>query len=98
MGDISMAVEQLGEELAVTFGEAIGGMISGQGNTLMDFGDSIIRALGQFMSTVGKMLIAYAISVEKFKTAFQDWRAALVAGIALVALGAAVRNTMSAVS
>jgi hypothetical protein len=90
-----MAVEQLGEELAVTFGESIGGMISGQGNTLMDFGDSVIRALGGFMSQVGKMLIAYAISVEKFKTAFQDWRAALVAGIALVAIGAAVKNTMS---
>lgn len=91
---IAAAVEKLGEDLAVSFGEAIGGMISGQGNSLMDFGDTIIKALGQFMSTVGKMLIAYAISVEKFKTAFQDWRAALVAGVALVALGAAVQNTM----
>ena len=40
------------------------------------------------------MLIAYGISVEKFKTAFVQPEAAVVAGIAMVALGTAVASQM----
>lgn len=92
--NIAGAVEQLGQDVAVMFGEAIGGAISGQENVLANFGDSVIMALGAFMSQVGKMLIAYAISIEKLQTAFAKPQEALAAGIVLVALGAAVRNTM----
>jgi uncharacterized coiled-coil DUF342 family protein len=94
--DISGATKQLGVDVAVLFGEALGGVISGQGNILSNLGDSVIMALGAFMSTVGKMLIAYAISIEKLKTAFASPAEALAAGVVLVALGAAVRNTMKA--
>jgi len=94
MTDITAAVEVLGETVAVAFGEAIGGAMSGQQDVLANFGDAILTALGGFMSQVGKMLIAYAISIEKFQTAFTDWRAALVAGIALVAIGGAIKNSM----
>lgn len=91
---ISGAAEQLGVDVAVAFGEALGGVISGQGNILANLGDTVIMALGAFMSQVGKMLIAYAISIEKLKTAFASPQEALAAGVVLVALGAAVRNTM----
>ena len=94
MTEISAAIEVLGETVAVAFGEAIGGAISGQQDVLANFGDAILTALGGFMSQVGKLLIAYAISVDKFQSAFTDWRAALVAGIALVAIGAAIKNSM----
>jgi hypothetical protein len=94
--DISGAAKQLGVDVAVMFGEALGGVISGQGNILANLGDSVIMALGAFMSQVGKMLIAYAISIEKLKTAFASPAEALAAGVVLVALGAAVRNTMKA--
>jgi hypothetical protein len=94
--DISGAAKQLGVDVAVLFGEALGGVISGQGNILANLGDSVIMALGAFMSQVGKMLIAYAISIEKLKTAFASPQEALAAGVVLVALGAAVRNTMKA--
>lgn len=93
---ISGAAEQLGIDVAVAFGEALGGVISGQGNILANLGDTVIMALGAFMSQVGKMLIAYAISIEKLKTAFASPQEALAAGVVLVALGAAVRNTMKA--
>lgn len=93
---ISGAAEQLGVDVAVAFGEALGGVISGQGNILANLGDTVIMALGAFMSQVGKMLIAYAISIEKLKTAFASPQEALAAGVVLVALGAAVRNTMKA--
>ena len=94
MTEISAAVEVLGETVAVAFGEAIGGAMSGQQDVLANFGDAILTALGGFMSQVGKLLIAYAISVDKFQSAFTDWRAALVAGIALVAIGAAIKSSM----
>jgi len=93
--DIGAAISALGVDIAVGFGEAIGGALSGQKDAMANFGDAIIMALGGFMSTVGKLLITYAIGVEKFKTAFSDWRAALAAGIALVAIGATIKNTMS---
>lgn len=93
---ISGAAEQLGIDVAVAFGDALSGVISGQGNILANLGDSVIMALGAFMSQVGKMLIAYAISIEKLKTAFASPQEALAAGVVLVALGAAVRNTMKA--
>jgi predicted transcriptional regulator len=94
MTDITAAVEVLGETVAVAFGEAIGGAMSGQQDVLANFGDAILTALGGFMSQVGKLLIAYAISIDKFQSAFTDWRAALVAGIALVAIGGAIKNSM----
>jgi hypothetical protein len=94
MTDVTAAVEALGEDIAVAFGEAIGGAMSGQQDVLANFGDAILTALGGFMSQVGKLLIAYAISVDKFESAFTDWRAALVAGIALVAIGGAIKSSM----
>lgn len=93
--DIGAAISALGVDIAVGFGEAIGGALAGQKDAMANFGDAIIMALGGFMSTVGKLLITYAIGVEKFKTAFADWRAALAAGIALVAIGATIKTTMS---
>ena len=92
---IGAAISALGVDIAVGFGEAIGGALAGQKDAMANFGDAIIIALGGFMSTVGKLLITYAIGVEKFKTAFADWKAALAAGIALVAIGATIKTTMS---
>ena len=46
------------------------------------------------MSQVGKMLIAYAISIEKLQTAFANPTEALIAGIALVAIGGAIKSSM----
>jgi len=92
---ITSAVEQLGEDVSSAFAEAIGGALSGQQDVLKNLGGSIISALASFMSKVGKMLIAYAISIEKLKTAFASPAEALAAGVALVAIGTAVTATMS---
>ena len=94
MTDVSNAIASMGEDIAVAFGEAIGGAMSGQQDVLANFGDAILTALGGFMSQVGKMLIAYAISIEKLKTAFANPTEALIAGIALVAIGAAIKSSM----
>jgi len=94
MTDVSNAIASMGEDIAVAFGEAIGGAMSGQQDVLANFGDAILTALGGFMSQVGKMLIAYAISIEKLQTAFANPTEALIAGVALVAIGSAIKNSM----
>ena len=94
MNDMSMAVEKLGEDIAISLGEALGNQLSGQGNGIEGFVQSVVGQLGNFVKTVGKMLIAYGISVEKFRTAFVQPEVAVAAGIAMVALGTAVANQM----
>lgn len=94
MTDISASIATLGEDISIAFGDAIGGALSGQKDILAKFGDAILGALGSFMSKIGKMLIAYAISIEKLKTAFASPQEALIAGIALVALGTAISTSM----
>lgn len=94
MTDMSMAVEKLGEDIAISLGEALGNQLSGQGNGIEGFVQSVVGQLGNFVKTVGKMLIAYGISVEKFRTAFIQPQVAVAAGIAMVALGTAVANQM----
>jgi len=93
--DIGAAISQLGVDISVGFGEAIGGALSGQKDVMANFGDSIIMALGGFLATIGKMMITYAIGIEKLQTAFANPTEALVAGIALVAIGTAMKNQMS---
>jgi hypothetical protein len=92
MTDMSAAVEQLAENITITLGETLGNALSGQGNGIEGFVQSVVGQLGDFVKTVGKMLIAYGISVEKFQAAFVNPAAAVVAGIAMVALGTAVSN------
>lgn len=94
MNDMSMAVEKLGEDIAISLGEALGNQLSGQGNGIEGFVQSVVGQLGNFVKTVGKMLIAYGISVEKFRSAFIQPQVAVAAGIAMVALGTAVANQM----
>ncbi len=90
MTDMAMAVERLGEDIAISLGEALGNQLSGQGNGIEGFVQSVVGQLGNFVKTVGKMLIAYGISVQKFQTAFIQPQVAVAAGIAMVALGTAV--------
>ena len=94
MTDMAMAVERLGEDIAISLGEALGNQLSGQGNGIEGFVQSVVGQLGNFVKTVGKMLIAYGISVQKFQTAFISPQVAVAAGIAMVALGTAVANQM----
>lgn len=94
MGDMAAAVENLGQDMAMTLGETLGNALAGQGNGIEGFVRSVVGQLGEFVKSVGKMLIAYGISVEKFRTAFASPQAAVVAGIAMVALGTAVASQM----
>ena len=89
-------MEQLGEDLAIGLGEALGNALSGQGNPFEDFAKVILGSIANFIKTVGKQLIAYGISISKFKAAFVNPAAAVAAGIAMVALGTAVSSQLKA--
>ena len=94
--DIAKSVETLGEDLAIGLGEALGNALSGQGNPFEDFAKVILGSIANFIKTVGKQLIAYGISISKFKAAFVNPAAAVAAGIAMVALGTAVSSQLKA--
>jgi hypothetical protein len=47
---------------------------------------------GGFVAQMGKMIIAYGISMSAFKKAFTNPIAAIVAGAALVVIGSAISN------
>ena len=46
--------------------------------------------MGKFLGQMGKMIIAYGISMEAFKKAFSNPYAAIAAGAALVVIGGAI--------
>ena len=91
---LRQSVESLGEDMAIGLGEALGNALTGQGNPFEDFAKAILGSIASFIKTVGKQLIAYGISVEKFRAAFANPAAAVAAGIAMVALGTAVSSQL----
>lgn len=101
-GKFSEQVNQLLEStmgnLAINIGEGLGDAISGKG--LGDAFKSIASLMGSFIQDLGKLLIKNAIQVEVFQKALATLMtnpiAALAAGIALVAIGGIIKNSVPA--
>lgn len=89
--DMNKQIEASMEEMAMTIGEQLGNALSGTFDG-GGFLSSILKVVGGFLSSMGKLLIAYAISMDAFKKAFKNPYIAIAAGIALVAIGTAVKN------
>lgn len=94
-------LEQGAENAAASVGEALGNIISGVGGA-----EQIVRAFGSVIGDViiqlGKMLITAGITVKALKTAVNNLVAtpggavaAVVAGIAAIAVGQALKNSFS---
>jgi hypothetical protein len=62
------------------------------GRTIGSFMDDLLGQVGKFISSMGKMLVAYGVGMEAFKQAFENPYVAIAAGAALIALGAAVQS------
>lgn len=89
---INQQFEQSMENTAVAFGNLIGDLANGTGG-LEEFTNNILTIIADFLSSMGKALIAAAIATK----AFQDLLianpvAAIGAGIAAVAASVVVRN------
>lgn len=77
------------------FAENIGKALSGEKTDI--FG-GFLDLLAGGLQEVGKALIAYGIAMDAFKKAFKNPYAAIAAGIALVAVGAALKSSISRTS
>jgi hypothetical protein len=87
---------QLGADLATSIGEGLGNAISGKDSALQGMLDNISLILANAMVSIGKQIIVLATGLEAVYTALMSNPVtALLAGIALVALGTAAKNQLS---
>jgi len=85
------------EAALIGLGESIGNALAESQNVFQAVGASLVNSLGQMISNIGKEMIkfgiltqAYAYAVTALKKAFANPYVAAAAGIALVAVGAAL--------
>jgi chromosome segregation ATPase len=92
---VNAAFATLQSEAAVSFGQFIGDLVSGEQDAGKNFGKNMLGAIASFMDSLGKALIATAIASEAFqKLILTNPIAAAAAGVALVAGAAIVRNSL----
>ncbi len=96
LGDLRINVGKIFAELetviAVGFAKDLGNAFSGVGN----FGENLLKAAANFAVQFGELLIATAIASEAFQQSIAAApEVAIAAGVALVALGTAVSNTLN---
>jgi tape measure domain-containing protein len=90
---VSTAWEGAKEATAVGIGELAGAMITGAAS-LADLPTLFAGVLADLATTIGKAMIQFGIGAKALQTLVKNPATAIVAGIALVALGAALRSTV----
>lgn len=95
MNDVALTIERSFEDLAASFGESIGELISGSGN-IGDMGKSLLNGFGELLVSLGKIAISAGIGIEAIKAAFESMSGigAIAIGISLVALGTAIKSSI----
>lgn len=89
------AFATLQTQAAVSFGQFLGDLASGEKDAGKNFGKNMLGAIAAFMESLGKALIATAVASEAFqKLILTNPAGAAVAGIALIAGAAIVRNSL----
>lgn len=91
---LSESVEQLAENAAVGFGEAIGGVIAGT-QSLGSLFSGMLGLVANFMKDLGKQLVAIGIARIAFDKLKFSGIGAVAAGIALIALSTVVQSKFS---
>ncbi len=89
--DVSQLIGSSLSNMAVSFGEAFADMISGSGN-FKSFLNSMLVQMANFVKQFGELMIAQAMAAIALKKLLMDPVAALAAGVALVAVGAATAS------
>lgn len=94
--DLTSEINNAMNGMAVGFGEAIGNMIAGTAG-FSDIGSLILGPLADMAIQVGKIAIGSGIAIEGIKKAFASLNpgVAIAAGVALVALGTAVKGALA---
>ena len=102
--DITNEVTSLMESAVARTGELIGnlvGTLAGGGDAWGDFKSAALSAFGDMAIAVGKIAISMGVAASGINVALRDtgqWYVAVAAGAALVALGAAVKSSLSSVA
>lgn len=91
VSDMNGMMEMFVEDFVGTFAEGIGRLMTGEIG-MDQFFKSMLGMFGEFIVQMGKMVIAYGISMSALKKAFTNPIAAVAAGIALVAIGSAISS------
>jgi len=97
--EVESVISQLSESVGESLGGLIGDLVTG-GDAFGNFANAAISAFADMATTVGKMAIATGVASLGIKAALESLNgyAAIAAGIALVALGAAVKSGLSNVA
>lgn len=96
MEGVNQAFDNLTVEGLSSFGDMLGGIMSGQINSFEDFGKNMIKAVAKFMRSFGTALIATATASKAFKDfILKNPIAAAAAGVALVAGSALITNMLN---
>jgi hypothetical protein len=84
------------------FGSAIGNAIGTGQNVIQAAGASLLGSLGDIMVKYGKLILAFGIASEALKEAMENpfggGIAAVVAGVALIAIGSAIKGAAGSAS
>ena len=80
-------------DLFATVGEGLADIFTGDGG-IEDFGNRVLGAFGKFLQQFGELLIAYGVADAALKFSFDPY-SKIAAGVALVAIGAAIQNLSS---
>jgi len=92
---LNQAFAQLQTQAAVSFGEFLGDLASGDKEAGKNFGKNMLGAVAAFMDSLGKALIATAVASEAFqKLVFSHPALAAAAGVALIAGATMVKNSL----
>lgn len=96
---LTSVLQLLAEQTASIVGELVGDLVTG-GDAWGNFANAAISAFGQMAVTVGNMAIATGTATLGIKAALESLNgyAAIAAGVALVALGSAVKAGLSNVA
>jgi hypothetical protein len=98
--DISNEVTAMAQDMAVTIGEAFGNLFADLAtgeNAFGNFANAAISAFGDMAVSVGKIAIEMGLASEGIKAALKlgNPYVAIAAGVALVALGTAVKSGLA---
>lgn len=92
---LNQATEQFIEGTLVNVAEKMGSALGGQKNPFEDWGKFLLESLGGFLQKLGGLFIAFGINLSLFKDSLKSMNPylAIAAGVALVAIGAAISAT-----